>query len=222
MNMISFTPADPAKRVDALGSDHAHYIFNRLYLRAVVNGEYDVDVNRRITTGERRRKLAGKADWIGVNYYFRAHVSGLGSSLSTRIRSLDFVPTQFYATPEHPDRPPCPATCSEFGTEIFPEGLFFLLVGTSEFGRPIYVTENGIADRDDDQRREYLLDHLRVVHEAIADRRAKVRGYFHWSLVDNFEWAEGFAADFGLYTSARRARPSARLYARIARTNRVP
>ena len=64
------------------------------------------------------------------------------------------------------------------------------------------------------------------MRQAIADG-ARVRGYFHWSLVDNFEWSEGFKARFGLYafdprTLARRARPSARLYARIAARNALP
>lgn len=227
MNMVAFAPADPSKVADARGADHAGYIFNGLFLDAAVRGEYDLDVNGRITKGERRRELAGKADWIGVNYYFRGKATGLESSLSKRIKSLDFVPTLFYATPQHPDRPPCPSTCSEFGTEIFPAGFRGVLSEAATFGRIVYVTENGIADRDDDQRPGYLLDHLRVMHDVIRDKTADVRGYFQWSLTDNFEWADGYAPHFGLYsfdpkTLRRSARPSAKLYARIARTNRLP
>ena len=222
MNLIAFTPADPSKPDDVRGADHADYIFNRLLLNAMVRGEYDVDVDGRITGAERRRKLRGKADWIGVNYYFRGRAGGLGMSLSSRIKTLDFLPTQFYATAEDPDRPPCPTTCSEFGTEIYPQGFREMLAVAGFYRRPVYVTENGIADRDDDQRPAYLLDHWRVMREAIGDDIADVRGYFHWSLTDNFEWSEGYAPKFGLYTIRRRPRASARLYARVARTNTLP
>jgi beta-glucosidase/6-phospho-beta-glucosidase/beta-galactosidase len=86
----------------------------------------------------------------------------------------------------------------------------------------VVVTENGIADADDDQRRDYLVDHLRVLREVMRAREARVTGYFHWSLFDNFEWAEGYAPKFGLYDIRRRVRPSARVYARIARTGNLP
>ena len=96
----------------------------------------------------------------------------------------------------------------------------------AHYGRPIYVTENGIDDPEDDQRGAYLRGYLGALHDAIA-AGADVRGYFHWSLLDNYEWAEGFAAHFGLYAFDRRTlqrteRPSARLFRRIARTNALP
>jgi beta-glucosidase len=90
---------------------------------------------------------------------------------------------------------------------------------------PLLVTENGLADATDAQRPRFLLDHLAWTHRAIADG-ADVRGYLHWSLIDNFEWAFGFGPRFGLAemdyaTFARTPRPSAHLYARIARENRL-
>jgi beta-glucosidase len=91
---------------------------------------------------------------------------------------------------------------------------------------PIYVTENGIADRDDARRPEFLLTHVRAMLRAIQEG-SPVRGYMHWTCFDNFEWAEGYSAKFGLIacdpvTQERRVRPSGRLYAEICRTNRVP
>jgi beta-glucosidase len=96
----------------------------------------------------------------------------------------------------------------------------------ASYGKPVYVTENGIDDREDDERPAYLRGYLGALRDAIA-AGADVRGYFHWSLLDNYEWAEGFAAHFGLYgydprTLRRSERPSARLYGRIARANRLP
>jgi beta-glucosidase/6-phospho-beta-glucosidase/beta-galactosidase len=87
------------------------------------------------------------------------------------------------------------------------------------YGLPVYITENGIADRDDLLRPEYLVSHLREVARAI-ENGIDVRGYYHWSLLDNFEWVKGFGPRFGLYrvnyeTFERTPTRSALLYKRI-------
>ena len=69
-------------------------------------------------------------------------------------------------------------------------------------GPPIMVPANGVADTDDGLRSDYIRDHLAVILERV-DNGVDVRGYFHWSLLDNFEWAEGYAQKFGLYTVDR-------------------
>ena len=89
---------------------------------------------------------------------------------------------------------------------------------------PVYVTENGLADSNDDQRAKYLVDHLRVLHGAMRSGLARVKGYFAWSLMDNFEWSAGYYPKFGFFsvnprTLARHERPSGRLFKRIARRN---
>jgi beta-glucosidase len=88
------------------------------------------------------------------------------------------------------------------------------------------VTENGIADAADAKRARFLVAHLAQLEAALASG-VDVRGYFHWSLLDNFEWAEGYGPRFGLVavdyaTQARTVRPSGELYARIARTRALP
>ena len=93
----------------------------------------------------------------------------------------------------------------------------------SVFDKPIYITENGLPDADDDQRPRWLLGHLRELHGAIDDGY-DVRGYYHWTFVDNFEWNEGWGLRFGLVamdpeTQERQERSSARLYGEIAREN---
>ena len=92
-----------------------------------------------------------------------------------------------------------------------------------QYGKPVYVTENGIATSDDAVRARYLADVLANVHGAIQDG-VDVRGYFHWTNTDNFEWARGYSVNFGLIevdrkTLDRTMRPSGRLYARIAAAN---
>ena len=85
--------------------------------------------------------------------------------------------------------------------------------------------ENGLAEAGDKKRADFIIDHLRYVYKAINDG-IDVRGYFHWSLIDNFEWAHGFDPKFGLYavdrkTFERKARPSAKVYAEICRTSQI-
>ncbi|MDP2734847.1 MAG: family 1 glycosylhydrolase, partial [bacterium] len=113
---------------------------------------------------------------------------------------------------------------TDLGWSIYPEGLHEVVSKTAErFDRPIYITENGIADADDDQRAGFIADHLAAVWRALNDG-VDVRGYFYWSLLDNFEWARGFGPRFGLVgveyeTMERTVRPSAQVYARIAKNN---
>jgi beta-galactosidase len=226
-NMIAFTPADPASARDRTATRHADYLFNRLFLNAVVRGNWDLDVDGKIERGERRPGSAGKADYLGVNYYFRGRVTGLGEPISERIRLLDFLPRTAYATPAQPSLAPCPTTCSDFGSEIYPQGFRASLKTAGAYGLPVYVTENGIADANDDQRAGYLVSHLRQVRASMRSGESRVRGYLYWTLVDNFEWAAGYYPKFGMFsydpaTLRRTERPSARVYARIARTGRLP
>jgi beta-glucosidase len=104
-----------------------------------------------------------------------------------------------------------------------PEGLTAQLVRLSALGVPLYVTEHGVRDAADEMRPAVLREGVRAVAQAIR-QGADVRGYFHWSLLDNFEWAEGWSSRFGLVavdpvTQVRTPRPSAEVYAAICRAN---
>jgi beta-galactosidase len=222
-NMVAFTPSDASSASDRRGARHADYIFNRLYLNAVIRGVDDRDVDGVIDPGERRPDLRGRADFVGLNYYFRSRVRGLAAPASATVPLFDFVPTTSYARPQDPGAPPCPSTCTDFGWEIYPKGFRSVLRIAGGYGRPVYVTENGLADADDDQRSRYLVDHLRQLRAAMRAGDADVKGYLAWSLVDNFEWAAGYYPRFGFFsydprTLERRERPSARVFRRIARS----
>jgi beta-glucosidase/6-phospho-beta-glucosidase/beta-galactosidase len=146
--------------------------------------------------------------------------------LTPRIPLLDFTPTITYQTPHSPGAPPCPTVCTDFGWEVYPPGLREVLSFVGTLGVPVYVTENGIADATDAHRARYIVDHLATLQGVIADGVADVRGYFHWSLTDNFEWSSGYYPQFGLFrydpeTGRRRRRAGARPYARIARHNGI-
>ena len=138
-------------------------------------------------------------DWIGVNYYSRTFVGWPWPTSNGHVTG--------------------PRT--DFGWEIYPEGLRHVLNRVGRYGKPVVVTENGIADADDDQRAAYIVAHVRQMLLAIDDG-VDLRGYMHWTLLDNFEWAEGFEQRFGLATRDRQLRPSAHVYEKIGRANGLP
>ncbi len=114
---------------------------------------------------------------------------------------------------------------SDMNWEIYPHGIYRIIRKLSEQKLPIYITENGLADASDSQREKFIKDHLLWIHKAIQEG-ADVRGYFYWSLLDNFEWDKGFWPRFGLVevdyrTMERNIRPSARQYAKICRNNEL-
>lgn len=142
-------------------------------------------------------------DFFGLNYYTRQWIK--------TSRGLQPLPA----------KPGTPVT--DMGWEIYPEGLYRLLIEASRYQKPILITENGIATLDDTMRQRFLLDHLDAVSRAQADG-APIRGYLHWAALDNFEWAEGYRPRFGLiavdYENLERTpRPSAFLYRDIIAAN---
>ncbi len=180
-------------------------------------------------------KIKNHQDFIGLNYYNHYKISVLkGKYQDGRERS-------------------------DFGWEIYPEGIYHVVRDIyKKYKKPIYITENGISDADDDQRPEFIKSHLRWLHKSITlpyaqrslpaglpagrqgrqgeynvgarrdtdFRGADVRGYFYWSLLDNFEWAEGFTQRFGLVevnfeTFARKTRPSGEMYREICKSNSI-
>jgi beta-glucosidase len=106
-----------------------------------------------------------------------------------------------------------------------PLGMFASLRWARQFNVPILVTENGIEDADDDLRQHYLVEHVHQLWRAVTFSWP-VKGYFHWSQVDNFEWERGWSQRFGLWglntqTQARVRRKSVDIYAEICRTNGI-
>jgi len=205
-NMLEFAPDRADSALDRRLAQAGERLYNRALLEAVSTGDMDWAF-----PGEGRVKfqLSGwpaTHDYLGVNYYSRVHLR-FGGVAGTLGRYL------------YRDRHARGLT--ETGWEVRPEGFDSVLLAAAQAGRPILVTENGIAARDDGKRRDFLREHALV----LAHRRAAgtpVEGYFHWSLLDNFEWLEGFRPQFGLFevdyaTFARRRRPSADLFAALGR-----
>jgi beta-glucosidase len=137
-------------------------------------------------------------DFVGINYYFFNKVK-FDWKTGYREMNLNFIKGQLQLEDQ--------ATRSDMGWVLYPEGIYHLLLDLRKYKKPIYITENGIADALDSRRPKFLRDTLQWVSKAI-DKGADVKGYFHWSLTDNYEWAEGFGPRFGLveidYTNQKR------------------
>jgi beta-glucosidase len=176
--------------------------------QSVLNAVFSGRLLRRI--GSRRvRALRNTADFIGLNYYTREFVAFDRHSPQTlfgrRMRNPDG---------EFSDK--------NYG-EVYPRGLYRLLRRLKHTGKPIYITENGLPDHDDDRRPAFLVNHLKQVWHAINEN-VPVMGYYHWTLADNFEWAEGWNLRFGLVeldpdTQRRSLRRSGELYAEVCKAN---
>jgi beta-glucosidase len=219
LNLEPKVPASDAPE-DRAAAERADHYMNRLFLDPILRGRYP----------ERLSEIFGDAwphaeadlscaraplDFLGVNYYTRSVVRHDDDAYPTRARSVP-QPGSIYTTT---------------GWEVDPDSLERLLIELAEQYEPIplYVTENGAAFYDppralegrveDPLRTDYLVRHVRAVARAI-DRGVDVRGYFAWSLLDNYEWAAGFSKRFGIVhvdfeTQKRTVKTSGELYREI-------
>ena len=125
----------------------------------------------------------------------------------------DFIGLNYY----HGDRET--GAKNDMNWSIDPEGFYKVLMELKRFGKPIYITENGLADHNDSRRADFIKTHIWAMERAMKDG-VDVRGYLHWSLLDNFEWDKGYWPEFGLVhvdrkTLKRTVRPSALVYKKI-------
>jgi len=223
-NMIPAQPLNPSDRLDQEAAALMDRFHNRLFAEATISGWFDSNLNGIRDGDEAHPDFGNRLDWLGVNYYTRYVVRGKSPILARLFAGLSVMPEQvegygYACEPKSVSLAGRPT--SEFRQELYPEGLGDSLVEASEFGRPIYITENGTADSDDSYRPKYLLEHLKVAEKLVDENKIDLRGYLHWSLTDNYEWAQGFDMKFGLAavdlkTKARKARRSADVFRRIA------
>lgn len=157
-------------------------------------------------------KAAKHSDFLGVNYYFHQRVK--------------LWPSRRWGLVSFVDPRSLGREVSGLGWEVYPYGLTNVLVGLGQrYSLPLYVTENGIATDNEEQRLSFVTRSVRAVQAALA-AGAPVLGYFYWSLLDNFEWDKGFGPKFGLVavdrqTLARTPRPAAVAYAEVCRSSEL-
>lgn len=201
----SFKPAARWSPLDRTVTWMLIRLFNDFFPRALTDG-----VGRLLLGNRRIPEAKGTQDFLGFNYYTRELIA---FNLDAK---QGYVRRSFSKDAE--------LSHTKF-TANEPGGMFEGLKWGLQFNVPIIITENGIDDPDDRLRPRYLLQHLHQVWRAV-NFNYPVKGYFHWTLVDNFEWDRGWTQPYGLWeldprSQARRKRPSADLYAAICQENGI-
>ncbi|MGZ3600551.1 MAG: glycoside hydrolase family 1 protein [Ktedonobacterales bacterium] len=222
-----FDPGQENAPLDKLLASVCDVATNDLVLDALTRGRFRGGLH--LLSGD----LSGVRDtfdYIGVNYYYRLMVglnfyrqSQQETQAARATHALHAASTSLVGSAvEHPDDQMDAGSMGDLRV-IYPDGIGRALRKVAGLGRPIYVTENGFADASDAKRPSALLRTLTALQQEI-EQGLDVRGYYHWSLVDNFEWVDGWSINFGLIaldplTQKRTLRPSAELYGRICRAN---
>lgn len=179
------------------------WLYNESWLDSLVDGRFHLPLSR-----GKVRNLAGTMDFVGINYYTRFYVK--------------FPPVG--GAIEHTWEPGAIISDGNYG-EVYPAGLFQVIKRALKYNKPIYITENGVPDAADRLRPSFILTHLREIWRAISFN-FPVMGYYHWTLVDNFEWDRGWTQRFGLIaldeeTQERRLRRSGQLYGEICHQRQI-
>lgn len=205
MNYLSIFPAT-ASPLDRFVAGVQSTIYNDLFPRAAKDGK----VNFMYRT-VRIPEAAHTQDFLGINYYSRNVASFDLRAVST-----------LFGRMKHPEGVEESAT--GFIANV-PEGFYEAMKWGLQFNVPMIVTENGVEDHEDKMRPRYIVQHIQQMWRAV-NFNWPVKGYFHWSLVDNFEWERGWTQRFGLWgldieTQARIRRNSVDLYADICKENGI-
>jgi beta-glucosidase len=203
-NMMSFAPDRWWSPLDRLVARFGDRFYNASLFEAMTTGEWSLWLPASIRLRGKRPELAGSLDFAGVNFYSRLHIRCPGRE-------------RWIGDYRYDDRTGRGLT--DNGWEIVPEALPRLLRIAGSSGLPVVVTENGLADADDRLRAAFIREHVDAIRE-VQRQGTDVRGYFHWSLVDNYEWLDGYEPRFGLFevdreSMTRRARPSADVFRQL-------
>ena len=182
-NMAALAPWNRWNPLDKLLSKIAKHFYNHSLLDAFITGTLSVKFPFKKAV-EIPVPIKGKLDFFGVNYYTRLHMRfNPFKKMGVEMRHRDI---DGYGL-------------TDMGWEVHPRGLEKVLRYASKLNVPMIITENGIATHDCQKKIKYMKRHVDVLEKCIKDG-LDVRGYFYWSLIDNYEWLQGLDARFGLYT----------------------
>jgi len=210
-SVLIFRACSDTSLRDRVAARFRHWMFNHLFVQALVRGQaycvglFSIHLPR-----------AKTLDFIGLNYYTRDFVRHHGFGFPG---ILGQACTATAAQDRHT------AKDNFLSWEIYPKGLYTFLKDFSRYKVPLLVSENGLATNDDTERAAFIVEHLKAVARAMHEG-APVIGYLYWSLLDNYEWAEGFVPRFGLIevnytTQERKVRDSARKFEEIIRSGKI-
>jgi len=204
-SIFRLDPLDPTYTLDRWAAGIQDHLFNRLFIRAVWDGE-----RRFPLSGGPVPEAVRSLDFIGLNYYGRSRIHFDLTSPATLFGRDSLTPG---------------AEINDMGMEVDAHSFYLFLKEFAAYNLPIYITENGISDPHDRVGCRYLLNHLYALWKAMQEG-VPVKGYYWWSLMDNFEWDKGYSKRFGLYavdfaTQARTLKRSGELYREIATAHAI-
>ena len=210
--MMEVIPAEQSKIFGITTKDNIEaaknfsYFTNDYFINAVVEGEEDLNY---LNTLQRRNKSSeefivhedwkNKADFIGLDYYRRVYVYSNKIVSLTSAKFVGGVPiNDLSMANKQPHN-----ILNTLGWEIYPKGLYKVIMRIEKQwnGIPIFITENGVADKHNGYRAPFIVSHLQQVRRAMDDG-AHIMGYLHWSLMDNYEWLDNYRPEgkFGLFS----------------------
>lgn len=204
---LIFAPCSDLSLWDRLSASLRDRVINHLFVQALIRGKAKV-----IGVFSMQLPKARTLDFIGLNYYTREYVRNRGFLLPDILGAECVL--------KNPD-----IKRNSLGWEIYPRGLYTFIKAFSKYKLPILISENGVCTNDDTERSEFIIEHLKAVALAMKEG-APVIGYLYWSLLDNYEWAEGFGPRFGLIevdytTQERKIRKSAIKFEEIIRSGKL-
>ena len=208
-----FQPSRPGSRMDQWTASFTNSLFNETFLQTIEEGTLGFPFN--LVDGN-LPEVKATCDFVGLNVYSRFHVEFSTQHLSQLCANV-FVPEGVLQGDSCVERP--------YG-EVYPEAIRAAVTRVARLKKPIYILESGVPDAADRIRPWFLVNVIQQLHSLIAEGH-DIRGYFHWTLTDNFEWTEGWNLRFGLIeldpsTQERRLRRSAQVYRAIAQANGIP
>ncbi|MFL5319535.1 MAG: glycoside hydrolase family 1 protein [Myxococcaceae bacterium] len=206
-NVLVFAPDRAWHPLDRAITRMAADNYNHAFIRALTEGDLRVFMPGLATTKQKIDGAKDSLDFVGINYYTRAH--------------LRFIPKPPFVQFNYRDVHGRGLT--HIGWEDYPEGFLQMMLEVNKHhGLPMWITENGIDDRDGNRRPSYLHSHWKQVLTAMK-QGVDLRGYLYWSLMDNFEWLDGWGPRFGLYhvdfeTLERKKTPACDYFKEVATT----
>lgn len=205
-----FVPCHPKMPTDRFVTHLTDRIFNQAMLEALTEGRWHVPTIATWNIPEAKNTL----DYLGINFYGRQFINWNPLSGAWLGSSCDLG--------HHPKEV---TERTSMGWDVSPESFTQTLVRASKFKLPIIITENGTSMVDDAKRWDYISRHIAAVHKA-REQGAEIIGYMYWSLLDNFEWAEGYGPRFGIIgvdyeTQSRKIKDSGRKYGEVCLNSRL-